>query len=131
MDEVIQTVLDEYHRRAQAETALMKALPFEDLEKRLDEFLLPIGPATGQVLNILIKEARCKTIVEIGTSYGYSTIWLAEAARFLPYTGLIATVRGIAIQGRPLTDFGPELLVGAAWMALLFLAAVRAYRFAR
>jgi ABC-type uncharacterized transport system permease subunit len=55
--------------------------------------------------------------------------WLQEAARFFPYTGLVATVRGIAIQGRPLTDFGPELAIAAAWLALLFVAAARAYRF--
>ncbi len=55
--------------------------------------------------------------------------WLESLARFIPYTGLIATVRGIAIQGRPLTDFGPELAIAAAWMVLLFVAAARAYRF--
>jgi ABC-2 type transport system permease protein len=55
--------------------------------------------------------------------------WLAAAARFIPYTGLIATVRGIVIEGRPLTDFGPELAIAAAWMALLFVAAAQAYRF--
>lgn len=55
--------------------------------------------------------------------------WLEEAARFLPYTGLIATVRGIAVEGQPLTDFGPELAIAAAWMALLFAGAARAYRF--
>lgn len=57
--------------------------------------------------------------------------WLEEAARFIPYTGLIATARGIALHGRPLTDFGPELVIAAAWMALLFLAATRAYRFVK
>jgi predicted O-methyltransferase YrrM len=81
MDHAIQAVLDEYHKRSDAETERMNALPFEELNKRWDEFLLPIGPATGEVLNILIKEARCKTLLEIGTSYGYSTVWLAEAAR--------------------------------------------------
>jgi ABC-2 type transport system permease protein len=55
--------------------------------------------------------------------------WLQETARFLPYTGLIATVRGIVLHGQPLSDFGPDLAIGAAWMALLLLAAVRAYRF--
>lgn len=55
--------------------------------------------------------------------------WLADAARFIPYTGLITTVRGIAIEGRPITDFGPELAIAGAWMALLFVAAARAYRF--
>lgn len=57
--------------------------------------------------------------------------WLEQAARFIPYTGLIATVRGIVIYGRPLTDFGPELAIAAAWMALLLVAAARAYRFVR
>jgi ABC-2 type transport system permease protein len=55
--------------------------------------------------------------------------WLEEVARFLPYTGLIATMRGIAIQGRPLTDFGPELAIAAAWIAVLSVGAARAYRF--
>lgn len=57
--------------------------------------------------------------------------WLEEAALFIPYTGLIGTVRGIAIEGQPLTDFGPELTVAAAWLAVLFLAAQRAYRFVK
>lgn len=57
--------------------------------------------------------------------------WLEETARFLPYTGLIATVRGIALHGQPLSDFGPELAIAAAWMALLLVAAVRAYRFVK
>lgn len=29
----------------------------------------------------MTKSAKAKTILEIGTSYGYSTIWLAEAAK--------------------------------------------------
>lgn len=57
--------------------------------------------------------------------------WLEETARFLPYTGLIATVRGIALHGQPLSDFGPDLAIAAAWMALLLVAAVRAYRFVK
>ena len=55
--------------------------------------------------------------------------WLEALARFLPYTGLIATVRGIAFEGRPLADFGPELAIAGTWIALLFMAAARAYRF--
>lgn len=81
MDSTIRAVLDEYHKRAKAEFERMNQMPFEELDKRWDEFLLPIGPHSGQLVNILIKEAECKTILEVGTSYGYSTIWLAEAAR--------------------------------------------------
>jgi predicted O-methyltransferase YrrM len=31
-------------------------------------------------MNLLIKEAKARRILEVGSSYGYSTIWLAEAA---------------------------------------------------
>lgn len=57
--------------------------------------------------------------------------WLEEVVRFIPYTGLITAVRGIAIHGQPLTDFGLELTIATGWMALLFLAAARAYRFVK
>lgn len=55
--------------------------------------------------------------------------WLQQVARLIPYTGLIATVRGIALAGQPLTAFGPELAIAGAWLALLLVAATRAYRF--
>lgn len=47
----------------------------------IDQMLLPVGPASGQLINILAKSLKAPKIVEIGTSYGYSGIWLAEAAR--------------------------------------------------
>lgn len=39
------------------------------------------GPETGQFLHILVLATRARQILEIGTSVGYSTIWLATAAR--------------------------------------------------
>jgi ABC-2 type transport system permease protein len=57
--------------------------------------------------------------------------WLEQAAQFIPYTGLIATVRGLVLEGRGLTEFGLELVIGAVWIAVLLLAAARAYRFVR
>ena len=35
----------------------------------------------GNLLNLIIKATGYKNILEVGTSNGYSTIWLAEAAR--------------------------------------------------
>ena len=32
-------------------------------------------------MNLLAKESEAKTVLEVGSSYGYSTVWLAEAAR--------------------------------------------------
>jgi ABC-type uncharacterized transport system permease subunit len=57
--------------------------------------------------------------------------WLEQTAQFIPYTGLIATVRGLVLDGRPLTDYGSELAIGAIWIAILLLGAARAYRFVK
>lgn len=81
MDSAIETVLHEYHQRSDAEMKRMRELPPAEALKNIDELLLAVGPATGQLMNILAKEAKSRTILEIGTSHGYSTVWLAEAAR--------------------------------------------------
>lgn len=75
----VQAVLDEYHARTEQENALMKGLSSEAFDNRIDEFLLPIGPKSGQLLHLLIQQAEFKTVVEVGASYGYSTVWFAEA----------------------------------------------------
>ncbi len=40
-----------------------------------------LRPEAGRFLNLLIRIARPRLIVEVGTSNGYSTLWLAEAAQ--------------------------------------------------
>ena len=40
-----------------------------------------IEPESGRFLSMLIRVQQSKNILEIGTSTGYSTLWLAEAAR--------------------------------------------------
>lgn len=76
MDPKIQAVLDEYEARAAKESALMS-----DPNRRRDEMLLPVGAATASLMSTIIKEGKMRAILEVGSSYGYSTIWLAEAAR--------------------------------------------------
>ncbi|WP_369753989.1 O-methyltransferase [Flavobacterium sp. WC2409] len=80
-DTKIDTVLKTYHQRIETESILMKSLPVAEGMKRRDEFLLSVGLETAIFINTLIKSAHSKIILELGTSYGYSTIWLAEAAR--------------------------------------------------
>ena len=46
-----------------------------------DERLLNITPDTGAFLGVLVRACRAQRILEIGTSNGYSTLWLAEAAQ--------------------------------------------------
>ncbi|KAA3621823.1 MAG: methyltransferase [Proteobacteria bacterium] len=81
MDPEILEVLGDYETRNAREEAAFADMTAADFAARLDEFLLPVGPATGSLLNLLAREAGARSILEIGTSYGYSTIWLAEAAR--------------------------------------------------
>lgn len=45
------------------------------------EMMLNITPSTGVFLDLLVSELKPKHILEIGTSNGYSTIWLARAAK--------------------------------------------------
>ena len=40
-----------------------------------------VPPETGQFLHLLALAMRAKRILEVGTSNGYSTIWLADALR--------------------------------------------------
>lgn len=40
-----------------------------------------IEPESAEILNILIRTKQAKNILEIGTSTGYSTLWLANAAK--------------------------------------------------
>lgn len=80
MDPRIEAVITDYEVRSQRESALMSG-PAEQVQAHRDELLLPIGPESAQILSILIKAQGAKTIVEVGASYGYSTVWFAEAAR--------------------------------------------------
>jgi predicted O-methyltransferase YrrM len=43
--------------------------------------MLNITRETGELLSVLVRAMRARRILEIGTSNGYSTLWLAEAAR--------------------------------------------------
>jgi len=81
IDAAVWRVLEEYEARAEREEQLWNTLKEEELRRRLDEFLLPVGRAAGMLMNLIVKGAKARRILEVGSSYGYSTIWLAEAAR--------------------------------------------------
>jgi predicted O-methyltransferase YrrM len=79
MDQLVESVLADYALRADQESKRIAA--GADVSAILDELLLGIGPVVGGLMNGLIKGVGAKSILELGTSYGSSTIWLAEAAR--------------------------------------------------
>jgi predicted O-methyltransferase YrrM len=80
MDPTVEQILAEYERRSADEAKIMHSQP-EEFARRIDDFLISVGPATGRMLHLLAMGANAKSILELGTSYGYSTIWLADAAR--------------------------------------------------
>ena len=51
-------------------------------EQERSKKMLNLEPETAQFLNILIRSSRRTRLLEIGTSNGYSTIWLAWATSF-------------------------------------------------
>ncbi|PVV25534.1 MAG: methyltransferase [gamma proteobacterium symbiont of Ctena orbiculata] len=74
------------------------SLNYQSLEKLLSELeifgrshdqanmdrshrMLNITRETGEFLNVLVQATNAKRILEIGTSNGYSTLWLAQAAQ--------------------------------------------------
>ncbi|HEY5101361.1 MAG TPA: hypothetical protein VII70_01155, partial [Steroidobacteraceae bacterium] len=60
MDSLVRQVLHEYDSRIASERELAEQLSEAEFGRRVNEFLLPIGPQTGEFLNILIKAANCR-----------------------------------------------------------------------
>ena len=52
--------------------------------------MLNITRDTGEFLSVLVRATLARRVLEIGTSNGYSTLWLAEAARAIG--GAVTTV---------------------------------------
>jgi predicted O-methyltransferase YrrM len=77
LDPAVWAVIEDYEARARREEELSD----EERGRRLDEMLLPVGRATATLMGLLIRGAEARRILEVGSSYGYSTTWLAAAAR--------------------------------------------------
>src|SRR5262245_46675665 len=80
MDSAVTNVLAMYEQRAEQEQQLMRSSP-EQFMARIDDFLICVGPEVGQLLHMLVIGRQAQVIVEVGCAYGYSTVWLADAAR--------------------------------------------------
>jgi predicted O-methyltransferase YrrM len=81
MDDAVTTVLKEYDARNLKERAMMAELMRTGGRINVDEMLLAVGPESGALLKTLAQGAGATHILELGTSYGYSTLWLAMAAK--------------------------------------------------
>jgi predicted O-methyltransferase YrrM len=78
---VFDRVLLTYKRRMAEEQTIASGLSGPEMYARRDEFLLPVGEEVAALMQDLVIGLRAKTIVELGTSYGYSTLFLAAAAQ--------------------------------------------------
>lgn len=74
-------VLARYNARAQSEAQELDRTNQADLLARRDQYLLHVGEEVGRFLHALAFARGAKRILEVGTSYGYSTLFLADAAR--------------------------------------------------
>jgi len=79
-DPQVQAVFETYQARLLADAQRMKDLGPGGFAMR-DEFLLPVGAEVGRFLHALVLARKPQRILELGTSYGYSTLFLADAAR--------------------------------------------------
>lgn len=79
VDPVIERVLADFERRADEEQrrTMAPGAPGTDL----DDLLLSVGREAGTLIYLLATGAQSRRILELGSSYGYSTVWLAAAAR--------------------------------------------------
>ena len=66
-----QSFLDELYATSRAHD--------EALEDRLQRFR-NVEPETAELLGVLVRAMQATRVLEVGTSNGYSTIWLADAA---------------------------------------------------
>ncbi len=79
-DAKVQLVFEDYSQRLETDAAKLRELGPAGFARR-DEFLLPVGEEAAWMLHSLIIARRPKRILELGTSYGYSTLFFAHAAR--------------------------------------------------
>jgi predicted O-methyltransferase YrrM len=70
MDRDLLQLLDDLHREGREHDAA-----HADRLRRLRN----LEPETGALLNLLLRTSGARSVLELGTSNGYSTIWLGEA----------------------------------------------------
>lgn len=73
IDDRLRTVFNRYETRRTQERTGENRPP--------SQRMFAIGPEAGRLLNLLARSIETPRILEIGTSFGYSGLWLAEAAR--------------------------------------------------
>jgi len=85
LNEPLRGVLERLHANAAGDDRLgitvAEGATDQERADALAEAYLPVSPEGGRLLYALTRAARPQTVVEFGTSYGISTLYLAAAVR--------------------------------------------------
>lgn len=87
-DPIVVELLDRLHRRADAQTPELRKVVAtlgesepEAWTKRLRDFYLPVSREQGRFLYQTVRALQAERVVEFGTSFGISTMYLAAGLR--------------------------------------------------
>lgn len=86
--------MDESRRRIAAELYAISSEHDAAQTDRLERFR-NVEPPTAELLGVLIRATGARRILELGTSNGYSTLWLADAAEATGGRVLSVDVEGV------------------------------------
>ncbi len=78
MDAQVQTVVDALAARIEKEREIIAD---KTREFSTDDMALAAGPYSAGLLNLLIRAKNAQLVVEVGTSIGYTALFLGEAVR--------------------------------------------------
>jgi predicted O-methyltransferase YrrM len=65
----------------QRDAMMRSTTDYREMYSRMKGFYLAVAPETGRLMYLLARGAKARSIVEFGTSFGISTIYLAAALR--------------------------------------------------
>lgn len=81
MTNAFQTVQEEYETLWDRQMVDVRAALAEGRVPERDNLLMPVGPETARLMHALVTGAGATRVLDLGTSFGYSALWLADAVR--------------------------------------------------
>lgn len=81
MEARVAAVIGELDERIRRETEQLGRMMQSGESFDPDRFALAAGPDSAALLNLVIRVSGARHVVEVGTSIGYTAVWMGEAAR--------------------------------------------------
>src|ERR1700748_1294610 len=91
-------------RRAIAAEVFAAGRDYDAAQSNRLNRLRNLEPETAELLGVLVRASRARRILEVGTSNGHSTLWLADAAEAVG-----GRVETLDIDPRPTEQARPHL----------------------